>query len=174
MSVAVSTALALNLLLQSAACCASVLCKTLQLAEPSVKGNPYGALHNSHMQNDTGGLSLFLDLGCFLLVVVDWCSVFSNEFCNLPNFFAKSQQSCVHILFNFQVPLYTSYILLHFGLQQQLFRPRNFWNPFKEYLCCLLWADLSYVSLCFRLEKIKCKPELRLSAQFISSDTKLW
>lgn len=110
----------------------------------------------------------------FLLVVVDWCSVFSNEFCNLPNFFAKSQQSCVHILFNFQVPLYTSYILLHFGLQQQLFRPRNFWNPFKEYLCCLLWADLSYVSLCFRLEKIKCKPELRLSAQFISSDTKLW
>lgn len=66
MSVAVSAALALNLLLWSGACCASVLCKMQQLGEPSDKGNPYGALHNSHMQNDTGGFSLFLDVGCFL------------------------------------------------------------------------------------------------------------
>lgn len=112
MSVAVSAALALNLLLWSGACCASVLCKMQQLGEPSDKGNPYGALHNSHMQNDTGGFSLFLDVGCFLfscccrlmLCLFKWILQFTSFF------FPKSQESCVHILFNFQVPLYTSYM----------------------------------------------------------------
>lgn len=28
-------------------------------------------------------------------------------------------------------------------------------EPFKEYLCCLLWADWSYLSLCFSMENKK-------------------
>lgn len=47
-------------------------------------------------------------------------------------------------------------------------------EPFKEYLCCLLWADWSYLSLCFSMENKKCKTELKLSARFMSSDTELW
>lgn len=96
MPVAVSSALALNLLLWSAACCASVLCKMLQAGEPSVKGNPHGALHNSHMQNYTGGFSLFLHVGCFLfvVVVVGWGFVFSNEFCNIT-FFSQNLDRAV-------------------------------------------------------------------------------
>lgn len=64
----------------------------LQAGEPSVKANPYGALHNSHMPNYTGGFTLLLHGGCFLflVVVVDWVFVFSNEFGNLTFLFPKN------------------------------------------------------------------------------------
>lgn len=146
----------------SCACCWLCKCVMQEAArEPSVKGNPCGALHNSHMQNDTAGFSLFLHGACFLFLLCHsrlgfclfkWTLQFNFFF---PKKYLDRAVCTFCFIFKcLYTQLYDTYFYTH-KLLPQLSRPQNFWNPLKEYLCCLLWADLSYLSLCFRLEKNK-------------------
>lgn len=103
--------------------------------------------------------------------------------CNLPNiwffFQGQSQQICAHILLDFQMALYILY-----GIR---FHAHTHTNPRCSYLgletfgtlskniCAVYCGQTWVISACVSSWKIKkCKPELKLSAEFISSGTDLW